>query len=214
MDSAAKMTTPTVFGVAEDRTIALWTTMAAVGCALGAAWALILIPGAAFGRSPMGPYGPDRVGFSLMPGLGFGVAQVLALRVLFGERIARDHVLPVAWTAVSLFAMAAMVLPLWLWTAGDLVALPLPAFVPMAPGLLLLGIGQWLLLRKVLPISAFWAVWTFVGGAFGVPAGLAAAVVWHPISVDFAWALIVGGCIALPQSFLLAFVRPEPSTTE
>jgi len=165
--------------------------------------ALILFPSAAFARSPPGQYGWSLAGFAFSVAIPLAVAQWLALRHALRGRKAAHSVLVFLWIPVTSIGIALMILPLWGWNAEEFAVLPWLVAFPMLPGMICLGLGQWLLLYRLISARSIWALLTIMGAAIGAILGLVAAFLLQPIRLELTWAFITGAGIGALQAIEL-----------
>lgn len=195
-----------------DRPGMVWALTSGGGAAVGAGLACLAFPSARFAQNLVGHFSWALVGFASTVGLGFGLAQsaMLAhfLRSSVREQRGRIRLVTLAWiiaTAVSVFAM---IFPLWWTLAEELVLAPGYLVAVMTPGIALLAVLQWALIRSCAPLRG-WLWRTAVGGAIGAPVGLFAAVgtaaigAVLPLPMEAVWAGSIGLVIGAMQAKLI-----------
>jgi len=180
----------------------LWAGASGVATMIGAAAALRLFPGAAFAANPTGQLGWNLVGVALGVGIPFALAQWLLLQLRIGIQGPLRALLLVCWIPASASGIAVMILPLYWWHATVLMFNPWMVVVPTLPGILLLGVMQWLILYALLRVRFKWATLTITGALVGVLLGLLASV-FTPLPLEPTWALVTGFSIGAFQSSAL-----------
>jgi len=186
-----------------SRALWLWIGASAIGALAGARLALILFPSAAFARNPLGQYDWNLVGFAFSVAIPLAIAQWLALRHALRGRKAAQSVFLFLWIPVTSIGIAVMILPLWAWNAEEFAVLPWLVALPMLPGMICLGLGQWLLLYRLISARAIWALLTIMGAAIGAILGLVAAFFLQPIRLELTWAFMTGAGIGALQAIEL-----------
>lgn len=73
----------------------------------------------------------------------------------------------------------------------------------MLPGMMLLAVGQWFVLYRVIHASYIWTLLTIAGASIGAIVGLMAAVTLFPLALELAWAFVQGISIAVFQGIAL-----------
>jgi hypothetical protein len=187
-----------------SRTLWLWIGGSAIGALVGAWLALTLFPSAAFARNPTGQFGWNLVGFALSIGIPLAISQWLALRCILRYREAAHSLFLVLWIPATSIGIALMILPLWWWNAEQFALMPWLVAFPMLPGMISLGLAQWLLLYRLISGRFIWALLTIMGAAIGSILGLVAAFFLQPISLELTWAFMTGAGIGVLQSIGLA----------
>lgn len=181
--------------------------LAAIGCGAAATAGHWLFPQLAFARNPTGQYHPAMLLFAGLVGCGLGAGQVLAFalaRALSAGRL-------VLWLPFTVPGVIALILPLWWTDAEVLVLAPWFAVIVLAPGLVLTGALQALLVRPLCPRWR-WFVGTLLGGAAGAVGGLFLAVTMALlVPIEGGWAAGVAIGMALGQ--LRAMAPPRPRLT-
>jgi hypothetical protein len=184
----------------KSRAGGLWIAASALGALAGAAVALGLFPGAGFARNPTGQFSYQLLWFALTVGLFFAAAQSGVLVHVIRENPGQKPILFLLWVVASTIGIVTMLLPMWWVDADALIFLPYFAFWPMLPGIGLLAVLQWLVLRSALSAGLMWIVLTIVGATIGAVVGLLAALLlaWV-IPLEITWAAVTGASIGLLQ---------------
>lgn len=205
MNSATTREAELLAGKPAFRLSWLWILGTGAGALAGAGFALMVFPDAAFGRNPTGQFAWSLVGFALAIGVSIAIAQWAMLRYLPSYRESARLPLLALWIPVTSAAIVVMILPLW-WAHADVLAsASVTAVAMMLPGTILLGIGQWFVLRMVIAARAIWIPMTIAGVAVGTLVGLAGPFLmfhyYKVIPIDVIWCLATG-------AFIGAFQRP------
>lgn len=182
------------------RTVWLWTGASALGTSIGAMLALILFPSAAFASNPTGQFSWNLVGFALAIGVPLGVSQWLVLRQLLKYRLANDSLSLHLWIPATSVGIAVMVMPLWWWDAEVFIFAPWVVAYVMFPGMILLGIAQWLILYRLISVRFTWVLRTIAGAAIGSILGLVVAFFLTPIPLEITWSFLAGAGIGRLQA--------------
>lgn len=178
----------------------LWIGSSAVGFLLGAVLAVTVFPvpptdpGAMEGIKNQ--YDWREAAYAFTVAVPFAVSQWLVLRYVLASYEVPGKAKSVLWIAVTSIGVAAMI---FLMPFG-LPMLFLPMIVePMFPGIALLGLGQWLVLRLLIKARFFWALLTIVGAALGTYLAVMASL----MAGIAGWGLVFGGCIGTFQALVL-----------
>ncbi len=103
-------------------------------------------------------------------------------------------------------------LPLW-WTDAEVFFFaPWAAAVVMLPGMIFLGLGQWLVLYRVITARIIWVLRTIVGAAIGAVLGLVVAFAFSLVSIppEATWAFVIGASIgALQRNALVSDLNAD-----
>lgn len=193
------------FRIAE-RPGSVWTLSSGGGAAAGAWIACVAFPSARFAQNPVGHFSWALVGFAWTIGLGFGAAQsailVRVLRSVTSQPSIRIRLVAFAWNAVTAVGVFVMIFPLW-WTYTEALLLaPGYLLAVMMPGVLLLAILQWALIRSCSEVTG-WLWRTALGGAIGGSMGLMAAIMVRgllPLPMEAEWAGSFGLLIGAMQA--------------
>ncbi|WP_343082529.1 hypothetical protein [Ostreiculturibacter nitratireducens] len=193
----------------------------------GAGAAVFFFPSAAFGQNPTGQFGWHLVGFALLVGVSFAMAQWSVLKRLTGRYLGTNPFLVGLWIPASSVAIMAMLIPLWWVPGGFFFWFPWLLAQRIFPGVLVLAILQWLILRRITATGSKWVVLTIVGASVGATLGLfwpilLAPILLSPGPIEFIpfevpWAFLTGGTIGLLQagelsaSIVAAIERMESS---
>jgi len=187
----------------DSRTRKLWVSASAIGALLGALLALVLFPSAAFACHPTGQFGWNLIGFALSVGVPLAISQWLALHSILKYREAARSKLLILWIPVTSIGIAFMILPLW-WTPAEIFFFaPWLAAIKMLPGMIFLGLTQWLLLYWLISASFVWVLLTIMGAAIGSTLGLFVALFLFPFALEPTWAFVTGGGIGVLQAIEL-----------
>lgn len=189
----------------------LWSFGSAIATAVGAGLALQFFPEAAFNRNPLGQFEWNLIGFAGTIGATLGLVQWLMLCHLLKHRPRKDRLALHLWGPMTAIGITGMIVPLWGLTADRLVAAPEMVLFPIFPGILYLGVSQWLLLRELVTVSFLWAVATILGASLGAVVGLVTALEVLPTSVEITWGFLTGGSIGFLQGFALAMTLSSQS---
>ena len=175
-----------------------WVGVNGIGMLIGAEIAMRNFPGAAFAANPTGKFGWHLVGFAFSIAIPSALAQWALLQVTFGsQQLARTSVL-LLWIPISSVGLAAMIFPLWWWDATVFVFAPWAVVLPVLPGGILLGLGQWFVLRRIARVDFIWPILTVIGVAAGALVGLIIGF-WFPLPLEITWAFIAGASIGVFQ---------------
>lgn len=188
-------TPPDETGSSDSREIfSSWTLLTGAALGFGALLARMLVPEAGFGMHPTGKYDASILGFSLIAGLPLGICQFLALRHWTKKASLPSCENLFLWFPVTTIGVMAILLPLWSFSAMELLIVPPLAAIVMIPGLLILGVGQWWSVRKGNLVSSKWILRTVFGGAFAALTGILLGFVagYGSIPIEFAWGSITG----------------------
>ena len=182
-----------------------WTLLTGVALGFGALLATMIVPKAGFGMHPTGKYDASILGFSLIAGLPLGIFQYLALRGWIQKAALPNYDNLFLWFPATTIGVMAILLPLWSFSAFELMVVPpLAAFV-MTPGLFILGVGQWWSVRKDRLVSPLWILRTVFGGAFAACTGmLIALLAGYVAPIEFVWGSITGLVLGAIQGNELA----------
>ena len=185
----------------------LWVIGSAAGTLLGGGLALTLFPGAAMGVNPTGQFSWHLVGFALAIGIPFAITQWSILRYFLKDRELANISFLVLWIPVTCAGIASMLFPLWWLDAEILIFAPWYLVIPMLPGMVVLGLGQWLVLHRVIKADFAWVLRTILGAAIGsvlgLVAGLAGVFFLH-LPLEATWSLVMGASIGALQSAIVA----------
>jgi len=181
----------------------LWIWGSGIGAFVGAVFALALFPSAGFGIHPIGQFSWHLVGFAFSIGISFAVSQWIILRHAARYRKIANIPLLVMWIPVSSIGVTFMILPLWRWDAGVFMYAPWYVVVPMLPGMIFLGLGQWLILYRGITARIIWVLFTIMGAMAGAVAGLVVAF-YLPLPLEATWAFVTAAGIGALQGFVLA----------
>ena len=183
-----------------------WIIGSTAAFALGAAIALALFPEAGFeGGNPIGQFGWHLVGFALCLGLPLALLQCLLLALAL-----QHHRLPrvlglLLWIPATSGGIVAMIFPLWWLPLIAFVFTPLGVVLCMLPGMVALGVAQWLILRSLFDIKPLWIAYTVIGAAIGAAIGLPFAlfigIAMLPDEVT--WASVTGAGMGVLQALVL-----------
>lgn len=185
------------------RLVLLWIGLSALGAWAGAQLAVILFPDAGLGRNPTGHFAGHLIGFALAIGIPLALCQWLVLRFVAAYPRPVSKALLLTWIPITAAGVLAILLPLWWMDAEFLVLVPLGVWIPMLPGLTVLGIAQSLPLYQIAGISSKWAGPTVVGGALGAVVGLIAALMLPVAAFEPIWASCVAAGMAACQAHRL-----------
>ena len=183
----------------------LWICGTGISALVGAGLALILFPSAAFARNPTGQFGWNLVGFALAIGIPFAISQWMILRYFPRYRKTAKISFLVLWIPVTSIGITLMILPLWWLDVMVLILAPWVVVVKMLPGMIVLGLGQWFVLYRVITARFIWVLRTILGAAIGAVLGLAVAIALSLISLplETTWALVIGASIGALQRVVL-----------
>jgi len=186
-----------------SRVLWLWIGGSGIGALVGAILVLTLYPSAAFGRNPTGRFGWHLVGFALAIGIPFAISQWLILRYVLRYRKRVNIPFLVLWIPVTSIGFTFMILPLWWWDAEVFFFAPWYVVVPMLPGMIFLGLGQWFVLYRAITARFIWVLFTMLGAVTGAVLGLVAAFILFPLPLEATWAFVVGASIGALQGSVL-----------
>ncbi len=186
-----------------SRTLWLWVGASGTGALVGARLALTLFPSAAFARNPTGEFGWNLAGFAFSVGIPLAISQWLALRYILRQREAAHSLFLILWIPVTSIGIAVMILPLWWWNAEAFAFMPWLVAFPMLPGMIVLGLAQWLLMYRLISARSVWALLTIMGAAIGSILGLVASFFLQPIPLELTWAFMTGAGIGVLQAIEL-----------
>lgn len=96
-----------------------------------------------------------------------------------------------------------MLLPLWSVDAAFFAFLPFVVIIPILPGSICLGLGQWFVLSRAIAMGFNWVPYTIVGVVVGALLGLVIAL-YTQAPIEETWALITGLSIGGFQGVVLA----------
>jgi len=173
----------------------LWIGSSAVGFLVGT-----ILAGMAFPAPPVDPgaiegtrnqYDWREAAYALTLAVPFAISQWLVLRYLLAVYEVPGKAKAVLWIAVTSIGTAAMIflMPIGL----PMLFLPMMA-EPMLPGIVLLALGQWLVLRLLIKARFFWPLLTIVGAVAGA---------YLAVLTSLASGLAFGGCIGAFQAMVL-----------
>jgi hypothetical protein len=182
-----------------------WIIGSSAALALGAAIALVLYPEARFGRNPVGQFGWYLVGFALCVGLPLALLQCLLLALALQHYSFTRFLGLLLWIPVTSGGIAAMILPLWsLAPAPLLMIVPFIPLLVMLPGMVALGLAQWLILRWLFDIKPLWITYTIIGAIIGAVIGLMVATVMASVlPLEVMWAGVAGTAMSVLQARVL-----------
>lgn len=180
----------------------LWIFGSGIGAMVGAILALILLPSAGFAVNPTGQFGWNLVGFAFVIGISFAISQWLILTYVPQYRKAVKTPFLGMLIPVSSIGITLMILPLWWWDATAFMNAPWYVVIPMLPGMIFLGLGQWLVIYGVNVARAIWALFTIIGAMTGAVIGLVMAF-FLPIPLEATWAFVTAAGIGAFQGFVL-----------
>ena len=184
----------------------LWIWGTGIAALVGAGLAVTLFPSAAFGRNPTGQFDWKLVGFALAIGIPFAVSQWLTLRFVPRYRKTANISFLVLWIPITSIGITLMMLPLWWTDAVVFFVAPWTAAIVMLPGMIFLGLGQWLVLYRVITARIIWVLRTIAGAAIGAVLGLVVAFGFSFLSLplEATWAFVLGASIGALQRSALA----------
>jgi hypothetical protein len=185
-----------------------WTIGSGLASILGAHLALNWYPQAGFSQNPTGQFEWFLVKFAFTLSIPIALWQFLALVVALRNDMSRWLVKLVFWLPVTSIGIAAMILPLWWWSAQILLGLPIIAFLPLVPGATALAVFQGLILRGLLKNASLWIAQTIVGVVLGSVAGLIVASL-SPLPIELTWAFVTVAAMCWPQGTLLTLSLPD-----
>lgn len=187
----------------------VWALSSGAGASLGAWLACLLLPSARFAENPIGHFTWALVGFASIIGLGFGAAQSAVLAHLLKSAAdlqkSKIRLVLLAWVIATAASVFAMVFPLWWTDAEALLIAPGYMLTVMTPGIVLLAVLQWTLIRLCSPLEG-WLWRTAVGGAIGASMGLFTAMFIRavlPLPMEAVWAGSFGLVIGAMQAKLI-----------
>jgi len=196
-----------------SRIVALWVSASAFGALAGAQLGHVLVPGGAFGWSASGQ---SYAAFASSVAFALAISQWLALRHIVRQRDAAHSVFLLLWIPATAIGIALMILPFWGAPFEDFIFNTWLVVAVMVPGMIFLGITQWLLLRRLIPARYVWALLTIVGAAVGSIVGLRLGFIIYAslpghIPLELPWALLAGAGIGIFQAFeLVSNMEADP----
>ncbi len=188
----------------------LWMGGSGVAAWVGADWAPTLFPGVelfvsdAAGstvRSRVGQFSWHLVGLALAVGLPLAVFQCLILLYVPRYREALNTLVLALWIPVTSIGIAVMILPIrWVDAMGSFMA-PWLIVMPMLPGMIFLGLGQWIILYQVIAAQGTWILRTITGVIIGSLVGFVAGLFMLELEWAFEsmWAFMIGAGIGVLQ---------------
>lgn len=179
--------------------LVLWACLGSIALAFGAALAIDAVPEARFGVSPTGEFRWYLVTFALYVAVPFSIAQWVGLLLALPARNLQKLLTSVLWLPATCAGVLAMLLPMWWWSAGMFMDMPLGVAIPILPGAAILGACQALILRLLVGNGRYWIMSTLLGAAFGGVFGLMIAANFGNV-LEVTWALITGLGIASFQA--------------
>jgi hypothetical protein len=190
----------------DSRTIFwVWTVLTGAALGFGALLATMIVPVAGFGMHPTGKYDASILEFSLIAGLPLGIFQFLALRHWTKKAFLPHCENLFLWFPATTIGVMAILLPLWSFSAMELLIIPPLAAIVMIPGLLILGVGQWWSVRKDRLVSPQWILRTVFGGSLAALTGiLIGFVASYVIPIEFVWGSTTGLILGAIQGNELA----------
>ena len=180
-----------------------WAGFSTLAFAFGAMIALQNFPEAGFAQNPTGVFGSHLVGFAASVAVPVAAVQCFLLTRLCRTISMRQLVLLLLWFPVTAAGIMAMIMPLWWFDAWLLSIAPWLAAAPMLPGVLGLGLAQWLIVRALFGARFYWITVSVTGAVVGSILGLVIAMVLQPIPLEITWAAVTGLGITLPQANML-----------
>ena len=188
-----------------------WAIVSGLSTGLGAFIAVLLFPAAGFAQTQTGEYSIALFGFACLIGLFLGIAQYVMLRSLFLKQSRPVDIWLCFWIPATAVGVIVLIVPLYFFNAVDMLRAPwLPALI-MIPGAVVLGMGQWLILRHYKIAGATWMIRTAVGTLFGASIGLITAFAFISFSafspgglIEPVWACYVGLGLGLFQGSYLS----------
>jgi hypothetical protein len=149
-----------------------WAAESAVGALIGGVLAVSFFPslGQFNGSDQIRWPTWQQLSFSLTIGFFFALAQSCRLVSIVGPSFRLKKQLFLAWAATSTLGFSSIILVLWmidpLWVTYF--AITGISFIFMLPGITILGLGQWIVLRKVFGGGFSWVPKTAIGAALGL----------------------------------------------
>jgi len=178
----------------------LWIGSSAVGLLIGEVLAFNLFPPPPFDPSAMqgitNQHDWIEAGRAFGVSIPFAISQWLVLRHVLAIYGVPHKRLSILWIPVTSVALASS---LFFVPTGAAMFFLLPAIKPMLPGMLVLGLVQWMVLYRLINARVTWAIITFAGGSVAVFMGPIAGAV----AGSAAQALVFGGSIGCLQAFVL-----------
>jgi len=179
--------------------LTIWGCLGSIGLAFGAALAIDAVPEARFGVSPTGEFRWYLVWFSLYVAAPFSIAQWFGLLLTLPVRNLQKLAISVLWLPATCAGVLAMLLPMWSWSAGMFMDMPIGVAIPILPGAAILGACQAFILRLLVGNGRYWIMSTLLGAAFGGVFGRLIAANFGS-ALEVTWALITGLGIASFQA--------------
>lgn len=179
-----------------------WPLVSGGAAAIGALIADFVFPEAGFAQNPTALFGWHLVGFASIVGISLAVGQWLILQKTYGKNGFASAIKIAFWLPVTTTGIVAMVFPLWYLDAVVLSFMPIVVVVPMMPGIVLLGVAQWVVLYSLIQAKNTWILMTIAGATLGAVVGLILAL-FLPLPVEATWAGVTGLGIGVFQGTLL-----------
>lgn len=178
----------------------LWIGSSAIGYLVGGILASSLFPFPPYDHAaPEGPrnqYNLQEVGYALAVGLAFAVSQWLVLRYILAVYCVPGSKRTLLWIPASTVGIATTV---FFAPGGMPMFFLIAAILPTLPGMVVLGLSQWLILRWLIRARFIWIFLTIIGGAVGAYVAVLAGV----MAGAAASSLVFGGCIGIFQAVML-----------
>jgi len=187
-----------------------WGLATGLGTALGAYVAVLLVPEAGFAQITAGEYGIHLLEFALVIGVTLGVTQYL---MLYRLMLSTSHTVNqwlFLWIPFTAIGVVVMIGPLWTFAAFRLMTEPWLAAFIMLPGMVLIGTGQWLILKQHELAGPNWIGRTIVGAFIGAFIGAISVSIVEVLgatflgSAELIWAGCTGAGIGLLQGDCLS----------
>ena len=148
--------------------------------------------------------------FAIIIGIAIALSQWLMLHYVSRHIKKANTLILFLWIPVTSIGIAFLILPMGLaLTPTDYSELAaLFTAIYMLPGILFLGLSQWVILRQIMTARFTWAVNTIIGTATGLIVGYGLAQLTNElVPIEAMWPIVASVIIAVFQSFDLANQR-------
>jgi len=142
--------------------------------------------------------------FAITIGMPIALSQWLILRYTSRHIKKANTLILFLWIPVTSIGIAFLILPMGFALTptdySELAALFTAVF--MLPGILFLGLSQWLIMRKIMPAKYTWAVYTILGAVSGLIVGyVVGQLTIELIPIEATWPIVASVIIAFSQCF-------------
>lgn len=144
--------------------------------------------------------------FAITIGIPIALSQWLILHYASRQIKKANTLLLFLWIPVTSIGISFLILPMgFALTPTDYSELAaLATVIYMFPGILFLGLSQWLIMRKIMSSKYTWAVYTIIGAVIGLAVGYVVGQLSNElIPIEATWPVVAAAIIAFSQSTCL-----------